>query len=105
ELVVDPATRSARVGAAAYDVVERGVDGHRVARARPPQRTAHVERVEGDHTARIGRPPRNGTTTANPHREEPAAIRGEQRPRPEIGPDPYDLVPCSGFTRQRQRPA
>ena len=75
---------------AAHHRLERGVDPHLEARDRAPQRPAHVEAVERDHPAGIGRPPRERPPAR--HREQPAPVRVEHGARLEVAAHRDDLV-------------
>jgi hypothetical protein len=98
---VDPAAGARRIGAGVDHRLERLVDGHPVAGARSPQRPTHAQAVERDDPARVRRPPRQHVRApgAHRHREQPGAVRGEDRVGLEIGADPDDAVLVSGVRR------
>ena len=91
ERLVDPTVRTARIGARAHHVARtRCRRGSRNAGSRARNDRLHVEAVERDDAARIGRPPREHAVGA--HREEPAPVRVEHRARLEIATDRDHLV-------------
>ncbi len=87
---VDPAMGARRVRAGVDDAVEGRVDPHLVPGARAAQRPAHLQAVERQHPARVGRPPRHGARPTQGHREQAAAVGGEQGAWLEVGADPDD---------------
>src|SRR5687768_8331210 len=81
----DPALGAFGISAGADHTVEGSVDADLVSARRLAQGSGHVELVEVDHRARVGRPPTNGAALAYRHREQSASVRGEDRSRLEIG--------------------
>ena len=102
EVVVDPAVRPGRLGARPHDVRERAVDRDGEPPAGAAQRPALVEAVEREDPARVGRPPRDRSAPADAHREQTAAVRGEQRARLQVGADTDDLRLVGGVGRRQQ---
>ena len=100
---VDPSVGSGRIRASGNDRVEGGVDPELEATHRSSQRTAHVQVVELQNPARVGRPPGQFALGLDRHREHAAAVRGEDRSRFVVGADADQSV-LIGVGVEREAP-
>ena len=72
---------------------------------RPPQRPRDPQAVQGQHPAAYGREPQHRVAApARRHREQPAPVRLQQRPRREVGTGRHQVVVGVEPRRSREPP-